>query len=1173
VIGGCIAPPSPLKVALDIAKHDPRLNKILAPRPGARFVRHENGSAVGSPLGGLKLELPRQADAPLTVRRGSEFVRLRFEDAKHAPVAEDKGRLVAPEAAPNTDFILAPICELPASGDCVATGVEWALLVRRAEAVATYNWSLETSPGLSPLADHLGQVAFVDAGGQAHLRALRPYAIDAKGTRRDAELLVSATRLTVRLDTEGLVFPVLLDPSIEAAVWESPPDGLHVRWATAVFDQVRKRVVAFGGSTGFGQAPVSSTWEWADDVWTLLQPPNSPSARCGHFMAYDSIRKRIVLFGGSSTFNQTFGNLNDTWEWDGTNWTKLNPTTKPSFRSNGAMAFDAARGKVVLFGGSDAVSGISTDNTTWLWDGVNWTAAATPSGPSARYGHSMAFDPIRSRVVLVGGWTWNPQASGYQTTGETWEWDGSLWLQAANPLPQGQSSASFVFDSSRGVPLLVGGADRMGTVFSAAWSWDGISWQQIPTSTIAPPPRYGSVAAYDPIKDLIVFSGGSDDTWELIGTNWLERPPRPSRRTLHAAAYDPNTKGVLVFGGLGTSGFLDDTWLWNGKQWRQLSPTTSPPARHRAAAATDFKRGKVILFGGEAQTGITYSELNDTWEWDGTNWKQLMPPTSPSIRQMHSMAWVPPFEAILLFGGYGSATGLIPQTWSWNGSTWTQLTPLLQPVNGTGQAMAWSAPDSEIVLFDGNQGPGDPPPETWTWDGGSWTKRPELKSLSESPRLNRGHAVASSSGGAILWGGNNDGTTWRWRQGAWNTMNVAGPPGRADHTLVEDPQRHRVVLFGGAMRNDLWEYHVHGNSCSRDGECDTGHCVDGVCCESSCGGGTPFDCLSCSRANGGAVDGVCGPIACPDQGPCLTNACNPLTGQCVGTAMANGTICDDNKTCTAADSCLNGSCAGSPVVDGGSCFVYPSCFDAWQCSAGNCVPASPLIEDGRSCNDDNPCTISDTCKTGGCMGTALPNGMACDDGVGCTTDSCNSGVCTSIPAACSPWECGSGACAPDAGRCIYVKAAEGAPCSDFDKCTQVDACVGGFCVGARPVVCHGGGECQAPRTCEPATGACAEPRAVEGAPCPGGVCGGGVCLSPQQKPDAGFDGGPDAGLVDAGGSELDAGAGHAEVDAGSGIGAPSGCGCSEAGSTPFLALSLLMWVTQHGRRHRRFWLS
>jgi len=38
-------------------------------------------------------------------------------------------------------------------------------------------------------------------------------------------------------------------------------------------------------------------------------------------MAYDSIRKRAVLFGGADATSQ----LGDTWEWDGGQWTRIDP--------------------------------------------------------------------------------------------------------------------------------------------------------------------------------------------------------------------------------------------------------------------------------------------------------------------------------------------------------------------------------------------------------------------------------------------------------------------------------------------------------------------------------------------------------------------------------------------------------------------------------------------------------------------------------------------------------------------------------------------------------------------------------------------------------------------------------------------------------------------------------
>ena len=42
------------------------------------------------------------------------------------------------------------------------------------------------------------------------------------------------------------------------------------------------------------------------------------------------------------------GLLNDTWVWDGANWTQKSPQTSPSARWYQAMAYDSAHGQVVF---------------------------------------------------------------------------------------------------------------------------------------------------------------------------------------------------------------------------------------------------------------------------------------------------------------------------------------------------------------------------------------------------------------------------------------------------------------------------------------------------------------------------------------------------------------------------------------------------------------------------------------------------------------------------------------------------------------------------------------------------------------------------------------------------------------------------------------------------------
>ena len=66
-------------------------------------------------------------------------------------------------------------------------------------------------------------------------------------------------------------------------------------------------------------------------------------------MAYDAATGNMVLFGGVSRVGNF---LNTTWTWDGSTWTQQHPATSRPPRKSASMAYDAATGDVVLFGGT-----------------------------------------------------------------------------------------------------------------------------------------------------------------------------------------------------------------------------------------------------------------------------------------------------------------------------------------------------------------------------------------------------------------------------------------------------------------------------------------------------------------------------------------------------------------------------------------------------------------------------------------------------------------------------------------------------------------------------------------------------------------------------------------------------------------------------------------------------
>ena len=188
-----------------------------------------------------------------------------------------------------------------------------------------------------------------------------------------------------------------------------------------VFDSGRGRVLLFGGGPASGAA-LDDTWEWDGTDWVQVQD-TGPSARRGHAMAFDSARGRTVLFGGLEEGSST--TVADTWEYDGNadSWTQV-ADIGPDACYGAALVFKG--GRCGLFGGASATAGSSPPpvvfGLTWEWDGSLWTARQD-IGPGPRVGHALAFDAARQRVVFFGGASLPLDDTGVAATvrGDTWE--------------------------------------------------------------------------------------------------------------------------------------------------------------------------------------------------------------------------------------------------------------------------------------------------------------------------------------------------------------------------------------------------------------------------------------------------------------------------------------------------------------------------------------------------------------------------------------------------------------------------------------------------------------------------------------------------------------------------------------------------------------------------------
>lgn len=97
-----------------------------------------------------------------------------------------------------------------------------------------------------------------------------------------------------------------------AWVLRSSISVLLPRWQHAMPSIPSPQRFAVGGQTM--QGLLDDTWEWNGTTWTKRDSSVHPPHRFGHAMAYDSGRQKIILFGGQ-LINGSL--LKDTWEWDG----------------------------------------------------------------------------------------------------------------------------------------------------------------------------------------------------------------------------------------------------------------------------------------------------------------------------------------------------------------------------------------------------------------------------------------------------------------------------------------------------------------------------------------------------------------------------------------------------------------------------------------------------------------------------------------------------------------------------------------------------------------------------------------------------------------------------------------------------------------------------------------
>lgn len=689
----------------------------------------------------------------------------------------------------------------------------------------------------------------------------------------------------------------------EQPLWQqigggAPPARQHHMLA---YDSYRGRVVVFGGTPNNGGDQFDDTWLYDGQGWVQLPTLVRPAGRHSGTMVYDQDTRHILLFGGLGGES-----LNDLWELDGDVWRELVPSdgVRPPGRWDAQMVYDAKRKRVVLYGGNSDTSGnygtsmygVLRDDT-WEWDGSKWTMITNASTGTARWGHTMIYDPVRGVTVLAGG---RPGLAGSTVIQGTWEYDGAWTMKSASS-PGQLCYAAGAYDPISMKPMVQGG-EGSGKV-TTTFVWNGSTWTS--AAGLSGPSRSQHAMATDFRRGFIVLFGGNvtgitpaADTWERTGAGWSSiSTPGPGTRILFGSAYDQQHGRAVIFGGMsaifGTP--LADTWIFDGSHWKQ--GPSGPTGRWAPAMAGDTKRGRIILFGGEDASAV---QQGDTWIFDGT-WNALGS-SAPPGRWESAMAYDAKRDRVVMFGGSGSS-GSLGDTWEFDGATWTERTPASgSPMPRYNHKMAYDPLRERVVMIGGIDGERI----AWEWDGTNWTATPTMA----PPPSREGGALAWNPArqSLILFSGRSaPADTWERRGTDWERVYTASvPPKRTWGSMFPAPDGSGVLVHGGWLEDtntplaDTWllrwdslePYESCTGDVDDDGDGDVGCadvdcwarctplCLPGTACDPArphCGDGTcdsvedcrlcPADCASTCAVRCG--DGYCDPsetaAGCPSD--------------------------------------------------------------------------------------------------------------------------------------------------------------------------------------------------------------------------------------------------------------------------------------------------------------------
>jgi len=452
------------------------------------------------------------------------------------------------------------------------------------------------------------------------------------------------------------------------------------------------------------------------------------------------------------------------------------------------------------------------------------------------------------------------------------------------------------------------------------------------------------------------FSPGSD--------TWTSLPSMFASRASHSATKLRDGR-VVVFGGTDQAedlyAFLNASEVFNPltSTWEKV--TTTPSIGRSGHAAVLLDDGTVLAIGGNYDDGVS-RHVNLYHPYDGSAGAWYDAPWLPQGRLGHT-ATLFPSGTLLVAGGHSSSYTATDSGFVSRDAGWSNAVTLTQ---ARAYHTATLLQNGRILLAGGRLG------STEFLSHAELVEDPQggpviLAQQSPSPmNLERAYHTAGllPDGRVLVVGGRGlngthdsteiyDPQTYSWSLGP----SLTTP--RSHHAMVVLPGR--MIVVGGiddqgtaVASVEVLEYGKElGETCSTDFECFSGHCADGVCCDTACDGG----CVACRAAlKGSGEDGTCGTV--PD-------GTNPRF------------MCAEGMSCDAGQCAFPSPCPVCDDLGGAAWRLVTAPYPMLDHAATALDDGSILVTGGRPGTDPQdpwePSDLAFTFRPGSDTWTSLPS--------------------------------------------------------------------------------------------------------------------------------------------------------------------------------------------------------